>query len=70
MAELVSMCDVALGNEEDAEKVFGIKAPEANITAGKVEAGPYRFVCEELAKKFASLKTVAITLPRLAFGES
>lgn len=62
MADLVNMCDVALGNEEDAEKVFGIKAPEADVTAGKVEADHYRFVCEELAKKFLSLKTISITL--------
>jgi len=62
MTELVSMCDVALGNEEDAEKVFGIKAPEVDVTAGKVEADHYRFVCEELAKKFPSLKTISITL--------
>jgi 2-dehydro-3-deoxygluconokinase len=62
MAELVGMCDVALGNEEDAEKVFGIKAPEADVVAGKVEAGPYRFVCEQLAQKFTSLETIAITL--------
>ena len=62
MTELVSLCDVALGNEEDAEKVFGIKAPEADVTAGKVEADTYRFVCEELAKKFPSLKTISITL--------
>ncbi|MCL4271295.1 MAG: sugar kinase [Anaerolineales bacterium] len=62
MTELVSMCDVALGNEEDAEKVFGIKAPEADVTAGKVEADHYRYVCEELNKKFPSLKTISITL--------
>ncbi len=62
MTDLVGMCDVALGNEEDAEKVFGIKAPEADVTAGKVEADHYRFVCEELAKKFPSLKTISITL--------
>ncbi|HSB01931.1 MAG TPA: sugar kinase [Anaerolineales bacterium] len=62
MADLVGMCDVALGNEEDAEKVFGIKAPQADVTAGKVEADHYRFVCEELAKKFSSLKTISITL--------
>jgi 2-dehydro-3-deoxygluconokinase len=62
MTELVSMCDVALGNEEDAEKVFGIKAPESDVTAGKVEADHYRFVCEELNKKFPSLKTISITL--------
>ncbi len=62
MAELVSMCDIALGNEEDAEKIFGIKAPGADVTAGKVEVEQYRFVCEELAKKFPSLKTISITL--------
>ena len=62
MPELVSFCDVAIGNEEDAEKVFGIKAPEADVTAGKVEASHYRSVCEELAKRFPGLKTIAITL--------
>ncbi|MCG2783859.1 MAG: sugar kinase [Anaerolineae bacterium] len=62
MSDLVGLCDVALGNEEDAEKVFGIKAPESDITAGKVDADHYRFVCEKLAERFASLKTVSITL--------
>jgi 2-dehydro-3-deoxygluconokinase len=62
MPELVSFCDVAIGNEEDAEKVFGIKAPEADVTAGKVDASQYRFVCEELAKRFSGLMTIAITL--------
>lgn len=62
MTELVNMCDVVLGNEEDADKVFGIKAPETDVTAGKVEADHYRYVCEELNKKFPSLKTVCITL--------
>ena len=62
MSGLVSMCDLALGNEEDADKVFGIKAPAADVTAGKVEAGSYQFVCEALAKRFPCLKTIAITL--------
>jgi 2-dehydro-3-deoxygluconokinase len=62
MGELVGMCDLALGNEEDAEKVFGIRALESDVTAGRVEAGHYRFVCEALAERFPSLKTVSITL--------
>jgi 2-dehydro-3-deoxygluconokinase len=62
MPELVGMCDVAVGNEEDAEKVFGIRAPESDVAAGKVEASTYRYVCEELARRFPSLKLVAITL--------
>jgi 2-dehydro-3-deoxygluconokinase len=62
MPDLVKYCDVAIGNEEDAEKVFGIKAPETDVTAGKVEASQYRYVCAELAKRFPGLHTIAITL--------
>jgi 2-dehydro-3-deoxygluconokinase len=62
MPELVSYCDVAIGNEEDADKVFGIRAPEVDVVAGKVEADKYRYVCKELAKRFPNLKTIAITL--------
>jgi len=62
MAELVGMCDVALCNEEDAEKMFGIQAPQSDIRAGKVEADSYRHVCEALVARFPSLKTISITL--------
>ena len=62
MHDLVADCDVAVGNEEDAEKVFGITAPDADVTGGKVEAEQYRFVCEKLAERFPNLKTVAVTL--------
>jgi 2-dehydro-3-deoxygluconokinase len=62
MTDLVAQCDVAIGNEEDAEKVFGLKAPESDVTAGKVDAAHYRFVCEELVRRFPSLRTMAITL--------
>lgn len=62
MPELVSYTDVAIGNEEDADKVFGIKAPESDVTAGKVEADAYRFVCEGLKERFPNLQTIAITL--------
>ncbi len=62
MRELVGMCQVALGNEEDAEKVFGIHAPESDVTGGKVDASQYRYVCEALAEQFPSLQVVSITL--------
>lgn len=65
MPEMVSLCDVAIGNEEDAEKVFGIHAPETDVTAGKVTADRYQYVCEELNRRLGrsgSLKTIAITL--------
>jgi 2-dehydro-3-deoxygluconokinase len=62
MSDLVSMCDVALGNEEDAEKVFGIHAPESDVTSGKVDADHYRYVCEKLAERFPALRMISITL--------
>ncbi len=62
MQGLVAGCDLAVGNEEDAEKVFGIMAPQADVASGKVEAEQYRYVCEKLAERFPNLKTVAVTL--------
>jgi 2-dehydro-3-deoxygluconokinase len=62
MPDLVQYTDVAIGNEEDAEKVFGIKAPESDVTAGKVEADQYLYVCRKLHERFNKLKTIAITL--------
>jgi 2-dehydro-3-deoxygluconokinase len=62
MPELINYCDIAIGNEEDADKVFGIKAPDSDIIAGKVAADQYRYVCEKLAERFPNLQTIAITL--------
>jgi 2-dehydro-3-deoxygluconokinase len=62
MEQLVANSDVAIGNEEDAEKVFGIKAPETDVNTGKVSSEQYAQVCNELHKKFPNLKTIAITL--------
>ena len=62
MVNLVRYTDIAIANEEDADKVFGIKAPESDVTAGKVDADKYRFVCQKLAERFPNLATIAITL--------
>ncbi len=62
MPELVSYCDVAIGNEEDAAKVFGVHAPETDVTAGQVAADKYQYVCTELNNRFDTLHTIAITL--------
>jgi len=62
MPDLVRHCDVVVGNEEDAETVFGISAPGADVNAGRVEAESYRFVAEQLTARFPSLSHVAITL--------
>ncbi|NLJ36792.1 MAG: sugar kinase [candidate division WS1 bacterium] len=62
MPELVQHIDVAIGNEEDADKVFGIAAPGADVEGGHVEASAYRYVCEKLIERFPKLHTVCITL--------
>ena len=62
MPELVQECDIAIGNEEDAAQVFGIHAPDTDVTSGRVDAEKYRYVCETLHERFPNLKTVAITL--------
>lgn len=62
MPELVSHCDIILGNEEDAEKVFGIKADGAEIWEGHVSAASYKSVCQKLMKQFPQAKKVIITL--------
>ena len=64
MPALVEGCDLILGNEEDAEKVFGIKPEgfDATHTAGKVEALRFESVCRQLQQRFPRAKRVAITL--------
>lgn len=62
MRELVQYSSVLIGNEEDADKVFGIQALETDILAGEVSAGQYGYVCGELSRQFPGLKQISITL--------
>lgn len=64
MPELVSGCDIILGNEEDAEKVFGIKPEgfQAEHTGGEVDAAEFESVCRQLMRRFPRAKKVIITL--------
>lgn len=64
MPQLVEGCDVLLGNEEDAEKVFGIKPEgfDASQTEGEVDAAEFESVCRQLQARFPRAKKVFITL--------
>ncbi len=64
MAELASYCDIILGNEEDAEKHFGIKPGDLDITiqGEHVKAGAFLSVCQQMMVKFPRAKKVIITL--------
>jgi 2-dehydro-3-deoxygluconokinase len=61
MAELMPYVDVAIANEEDCEKVFGIKAENTDITGGSLSHEGYKQVAKTLSEKF-DIPTVAITL--------
>ena len=61
MAKLMEYVDVAIGNEEDCEKVFGIRAKGTDVTTGSLSKEGYTGVAAELSRKF-NIPTVAITL--------
>jgi len=61
MNELCKYVDVCIANEEDAADVFGIRAANTDVTAGKVNKEGYKDVAKQLADRFGFEK-VAITL--------
>ena len=61
MAKLMPYVDVCIANEEDAEKVFGIKAQNTDITGASLSHDGYKDVARQLTERFG-FKTVAITL--------
>ena len=64
MPELTACSDIILGNEEDAEKVFGIKPEGFDVTStgGAIDQSRFRSVGEQLMKMFPRAKKVIITL--------
>jgi len=64
MPQLVAGCDLILGNEEDAEKVFGIKPEGFDVekTGGEINAAQFESVCRQLMKKFPRARKIIITL--------
>ena len=64
MPGLVSHSDLILGNEEDAEKIFGIKPEgfDAASGSGEIDRQMFRSVCEQLMARFPKADKVAITL--------
>ncbi len=63
MPELVAGCDVILGNEEDAEKHFGLKPEGVDVTHGTtVAAEAYHSVMQQLMDMFPRARKVVTTL--------
>lgn len=61
MSNLVQYVDVCIANEEDADKVLGIKVPNNNVESGKLNMTGYEHVAKEICERFGC-KKVAITL--------
>ena len=61
MSNLMEYVDICIANEEDIEKVFGIKANNTDVNKGKLDYESYKDVAKELLDKF-NLSKVACTL--------
>jgi 2-dehydro-3-deoxygluconokinase len=61
MSSLMPYVDMIIGNEEDCEKVFGIKGADVTV-AEQVSPEKYREVAGKLMGRFQNLKKVSITL--------
>jgi len=64
MTKLLPYVDYLIANEEDAEKVLGIKADDTDITGGRLSRDGYADVARRLVAAFPNIKAVAITLRR------
>lgn len=64
MPEMVAGSDIILGNEEDCEKVFGIKPQnfDAANTGGQVDQSSFISVCQQMMQKFPRCKKMVVTL--------
>ena len=62
MPELVSGCDIILGNEEDAEMSLGIKPEGVDVKSGQVLAEAYLSVSKKIIERFPKAKKLITTL--------
>lgn len=61
MSKLMPYVDICIGNEEDAEKVFGIRAQDTDVSKGEINHAAYEDVARQLMERFG-FKYVASTL--------
>ena len=64
MPQMVAGSDIILGNEEDCEKVFGIKTKEfdADNTHGVIDQSSFLSVCQQMMELFPRCKKMVVTL--------
>jgi len=62
MSQILPHVDLAIGNEEDAEQVLGIRAAGSSVEQGRIEPEAYRAVARQVHGLFPNVGQVAITL--------
>ena len=64
MPDMVKYADVILGNEEDCEKVFGIKPKDFDVekTGGEINQQTFLSVCSQMMERFPKCKKMVVTL--------
>ena len=63
MTQIMPYIDVLVANEEDAEKVLGIKARNTDVTKGQLDREGYVDVADQICRTYGT-KMVAVTLRR------
>lgn len=61
MREILPYVDVLIANEEDAEKVLGLKAGQTDVTSGHLEHAGYVEVARQISRQFG-ISRIATTL--------
>lgn len=61
MSSLMQYVDVCIGNEEDADKVLGIRSEKSDVEHGKLNVDGYSEVCREICHQYGC-RQVAFTL--------
>ena len=61
MKPLMNYVDIAIGNEEDAEKCLGVSAENQDVTSGELNPDAYKDVMDKLFSEF-QFKKIGITL--------
>ncbi len=64
MSELIAGSDIILGNEEDCEKVFGIKPRSFDVenTQGNIDQTSFVDVCRQMMEMFPRCRKIVMTL--------
>lgn len=62
MGEIVSLCDLVVGNEADVEDVFGISSGSTDVNEGRLEYKEYEISARTLGERYPNIQHVAFTL--------